>query len=150
MNLIKNTAENLGLPEEKIAHTIELLRDQNTVPFIARYRKEKTGNLNEDQIRQIKTEWQRLQNLEDRRQTILKSIAEQEKLTEDLKNQIYSANTLTILEDIYLPYRPKRRTRALIAKEKGLEPLANLILQQKVTDKSLRIPNITLHQRTSP
>jgi protein Tex len=138
MNLIKKTAENLGLPEEKIAHTIELLRDQNTVPFIARYRKEMTGNLNEDQIRQIRAEWQRLQNLEDRRQTILKSIAEQEKLTEHLRSQIYAADTLTVLEDIYLPYRPKRRTRALIAREKGLGPLAQLILQQKVTNESFR------------
>jgi len=139
MDLIKQTAENLSIPEEKIAHTIDLLQDQNTVPFIARYRKEMTGNLNEDQIRQVKAEWQRLQNLEDRRQTILKSIAEQGKLTDQLQSQIFAASTLTNLEDIYLPYRPKRRTRAIAAREKGLAPLADLILQQKVTDKTLQV-----------
>jgi uncharacterized protein len=137
MDLIKTLAENLALPATKINNTIRLLQEGNTVPFISRYRKEMTGNLDEEQIRRIHSEWQRLENLEDRRQTILQSISEQGKLTEQLKRAILEASTLTALEDLYLPYRPKRRTRAMIAKEKGLEPLANLILQQKVTDKSL-------------
>lgn len=138
MDLITAMAETLGLPEEKITKTITLLKEGNTVPFIARYRKEKTGNLNEDQIRQIKAEWQRLQNLEDRRQAIMKSINDQGKLTDHLKRQILTANTLTVVEDLYQPYRPKRRTRGMVAKENGLMPLAHLIIQQSVTDKSLK------------
>lgn len=137
MDLIKTLAENLALPATKINNTVRLLQEGNTVPFISRYRKEMTGNLDEEQIRTIHNEWQRLENLEDRRQTILQSISEQGKLTEQLKDEILKASTLTTLEDIYLPYRPKRRTRAMIAREKGLEPLAKLILQQKVTEQPL-------------
>lgn len=138
MDLIKIMAENLSLHKEKISHTIELLHEDNTVPFIARYRKEKTGNLNEDQIRQIKAEWQRLLNLEDRRQTIISSIEEQDKLTDHLLSLISAAKTLTTLEDLYQPYRPKRRTRGTVAKEKGLAPLAQLIIQQNIANNSLQ------------
>jgi protein Tex len=138
MDLLRTIAENLLLSEEKVRNTIELLNSDNTVPFIARYRKEGTGNLDEEQIQKIKNELQRVENLEDRRKTVLESIAGQGKLTENLKLQILTANTLTILEDLYLPYRPKRRTRGLIARERGLEPLAQMILQQKVSSKSIQ------------
>jgi protein Tex len=138
MDLIKALAEILMLPEEKIRKTVELIQADNTVPFIARYRKEVTGNLDEEQINQIKNELNRLENLEDRRQTILQSIEKQGKLDENLKRLINAATNLTSLEDLYLPYRPKRKTRATVAREKGLEPLAHMILQQQVTDKSLQ------------
>lgn len=139
MELIKNIAENLGLPEEKIKHTIDLLKDDNTIPFIARYRKEKTGNLNEENLRQIKAEWQRLINLENRRQTILNTISDQGKLNDQLRRVITTAKSLTELEDLYQPFRPKRRTRGMVAREKGLEPLALSILNQEVTDKTLKL-----------
>jgi protein Tex len=137
MDLFRIIAKNLSLSEEKVRNTIELINSDNTVPFIARYRKEVTGNLDEEQIHKIKIELQRVENLEDRRLTVLESIADQGKLTESLKQQILTAKTLSILEDLYLPYRPKRRTRGMIAREKGLEPLAQMILQQKVSSKSL-------------
>ena len=138
MDLIKKLAEILGLPEGKVKNTVELLQAENTVPFIARYRKEVTGNLDEEQINNIKSELRRLENLIERRQTILDSIESQGKLTEGLKNLILAADTLTALEDLYLPYRPKRRTRGEMAREKGLEPLAQLILQQAVTAKTIQ------------
>jgi len=138
MELIKTIAGNLGLPEEKISQTIQLLREENTIPFIARYRKEKTGNLNEEELRQINAEWQRLTNLENRRQTIINIISEQGKLDDQLKHAITNANTLTALEDLYQPFRPKRRTRGMVAREKGLEPLALSILNQEVTGSSLK------------
>lgn len=138
MEIIKTLAKNLSLPEEKVASTVQLLQNENTVPFIARYRKEFTGNLDEEQIHKIKAELQRLENLDDRRQTILQTIEGQGKLTDSLRQQIITANTLTALEDLYHPYRPKRRTRGTIAREKGLEPLAQLIIQQKVTGKTLQ------------
>lgn len=138
MDLIHMLVENLHIPAEKIRNTVTLLHADNTVPFIARYRKEMTGGLDEEQIHTIKIELQRLENLEERRQTVLESITQQGKLTEALRNQILAASTLTILEDLYQPFRPKRRTRAMIAREKGLEPLANLIIEQPVTDASLQ------------
>ena len=138
MDLIKKLAEILGLPEGKVKNTVELLQAENTVPFIARYRKEVTGNLDEEQINNIKSELRRLENLIERRQTILDSIESQAKLTDGLKNLILAADTLTALEDLYLPYRPKRRTRGEMAREKGLEPLAQLILQQAVTAKTIQ------------
>jgi uncharacterized protein len=138
MDLIRVLSKTLELPAEKIKHTVSLLQADNTVPFIARYRKEMTGGLDEEQILAIKSEYQRLENLELRRQTVLESISEQGNLTDTLKGQILAAATLTTLEDLYQPYRPKRRTRAMIAKEKGLEPLANLIIDQPVTNDSLQ------------
>lgn len=138
MDLIKILAENLGLPEGKVKNTVKLLQAENTVPFIARYRKEVTGNLDEEEINSIKSELRRLENLSERRQTILDSIESQGKLTESLKNQILAAGSLTALEDLYLPYRPKRRTRGEMAREKGLEPLAHLILQQMASAKTIQ------------
>ena len=121
----------LKLDSKSVTATIELLDEGGTVPFISRYRKEATGSLDEVQIMQIRDEIERLRQLEQRRDSILKSIDSQNKLTPELKEQILAAETLNKLEDLYLPYKPKRRTKATIAKEKGLEPLALLILEQK-------------------
>ena len=137
MDLIKTTAAQLNLPTGKVKNTIELLEQGNTIPFIARYRKEVTGTLDEEQIRNINETWERLKSLEERREVILQSIKEQGKLTDELKNTLLDATTLTALEDLYQPYRPKRRTRAMIAREKGLEPLAECIIKQEITRQSL-------------
>lgn len=127
-------AKELNLRLNQVVQTIELLDDDNTVPFIARYRKERTGMLNEDNIRDIQQRTTYLRSLEKRKETILKSIAEQGKLTPELKSKIDATTKLQDLEDLYLPYKPKRRTRGTMAKEKGLQTLADLILlQQTVT-----------------
>ena len=123
-------AQELNIRPAQVRATIELLDAGNTLPFIARYRKEATGSLDEDQIRRLADSLNRLRTLDERRQTILASIEEQDKLTPELRAQIEGAQTMTALEDLYLPYRPKRRTRASIAREKGLEGLADLIIQQ--------------------
>lgn len=123
-------ASELDLRPGQVAATIELLDDGNTIPFIARYRKEKTGALDEDQLRQLSDLLTKYRALDDRRATILNSIEEQGKLTDELRAQILAADSMTALEDLYQPYKPKRRTRATIARERGLEPLANLILSQ--------------------
>jgi uncharacterized protein len=127
-------AEETSLRWSQVKSTIELLDAENTVPFIARYRKEMTGSLDEEQIRAIEARIKYLRNLEERKQTVLKSIEEQGKLTPELEAKIRAATKLQEVEDLYLPYKPKRRTRATIAKEKGLEPLAVLILAQETTD----------------
>lgn len=127
-------ADDLKIDTKQVKATVDLLDEGGTVPFISRYRKEMTGSLDEVQIMAIKTEIERLRQLEQRRESILKSIEGQGKLTEELKEKILAADTLSKLEDLYLPYKPKRRTKATIAKEKGLEPLAQLILEQKETD----------------
>lgn len=137
MDHISLIASSLNLPAYKVKNTIDLLNQDNTIPFIARYRKEATGDLDEVQIRDISLELKRLVALDERRETILQSIQSQGYLTEALEHQINQAGTITELEDLYLPFRPKRRTRAMIAREKGLEPLANLILQQNITDLNL-------------
>ena len=137
MNLNEAIATQLNLPVNKVNHTVELLKSDNTVPFIARYRKEMTGNLDEEQIRNIQEELSRLENLEERRQSVLKSIQDQEKLTDPLKEQLLRASTVTEVEDLYQPYRPKRRTRAMIAREKGLSPLADMILEQVISGEGL-------------
>ncbi len=126
-------AEELGISEKQVQSTIELLDDENTVPFIARYRKEVTGGLDEEQIRAIEDRIRYLRILEDRKQTVLKSIEEQGKLTDELREKIEAATRLQEVEDLYLPYKPKRRTRATIAKEKGLEPLAQRMWEQQDT-----------------
>ncbi|QRN83751.1 RNA-binding transcriptional accessory protein [Chloroflexota bacterium] len=137
MNLIKTIAAQLNLPVGKVQNTIDLLDQGNTIPFIARYRKEVTGTLDEEQIRNINETWERLKSLEERREIILQTISEQGKLTDELKQSILEASTMTALEDLYQPYRPKRRTRAMIAREKGLEPLATLIIEQQKKNQSL-------------
>jgi uncharacterized protein len=133
-------AQLLDLRPIQVAHTVELLDDGNTVPFIARYRKEATGKLDEDKIRIIEERIKYLRMLDERRQTILHSIDEQGKLTPELEAKIKETTKLQELEDLYLPYRPKKRTRATVARERGLEPLADLILKQKtVSGDPLRI-----------
>ncbi len=129
--MITLIAEELGLRWHQVKNTIELLDGDNTVPFIARYRKEVTGSLDEEQIRAVEERSKYLRTLEERKQAVLKSIEEQGKLTLELAAQINAAIKLQEVEDLYLPYKPKRRTRAMIAREKGLEPLAQIILQQE-------------------
>lgn len=124
-------ADLLHLNSKDVTATVNLLDEGATVPFISRYRKEVTGSLDEVQIAQIRDEIERLRQLEQRRESILKSIDSQNKLTDELKVQILAADTLSKLEDLYLPYKPKRRTKATMAREKGLEPLAHFILEQK-------------------
>ncbi|MDQ0340455.1 uncharacterized protein J2S00_003270 [Caldalkalibacillus uzonensis] len=120
--------QELGIPSGAVKKTIALLQEGNTVPFVARYRKEVTGGLNEEQIRAIEERFHYLQNLWQRKEEVLRLIAEQGKLTEDLKHNILQAEKLQEVEDYYRPFRPKRRTRATIAKEKGLEPLAEWLV----------------------
>lgn len=129
--LLLKIAALLNLPLKGVNATVELLDEGGTVPFISRYRKEATGSLDEVQIMHIRDELERLRQLEQRRESILKSIESQNKLTEELKAQLLEAETLSKLEDLYLPYKPKRRTKATMAREKGLEPLAQFILEQK-------------------
>ena len=134
--MIEFVANELGLNPVQIKNTIQLLDEGNTVPFIARYRKEVTGSLDENAIRSIEERMQYLRNLEARKQTILKSIEEQGKLTPELKQRIEKTTKMQELEDLYLPYKPKKRTRATVARERGLEPLAELILKQETTEGS--------------
>ena len=138
MEISKEIASLLSLTPEQVAAGIALLDAGNTIPFIARYRKEATRNLDEEQLRQV-YEWvSKLRVLDERRQTVLKSIEEQGKLTPELRSQIEAASSMTILEDLYQPYKPKRRTRASVARENGLQPLADLILEQKHIDQTLQ------------
>ncbi len=123
-------SKSLNLPQSKVQSTIKLLEEGATIPFIARYRKEATGSLDEVNIGDIKTQLDKLNEIEKRKATILKSIEEQGKLTDDLKRRIADTFDSTVLEDIYLPYKQKRKTRASVAKEKGLEPLADAIFSQ--------------------
>ncbi len=122
-------ANELGLKVWQVHKTVELLDTDNTVPFIARYRKEMSGNLNEEQIRSIEDRIRTLRVLDARKETVIHSIEKQGKLTPELKEKILAATKLQEVEDLYLPYKPKKRTRATVAKEKGLEPLANLMLK---------------------
>ena len=112
---------------------MKLIDEGNTIPFIARYRKEATGTLDDEQLRKLYERLVYLRNLEEKKEQVLASIEEQGKLTEELKKQILEAQTQVVVEDLYRPYRPKRRTRATIAKEKGLEPLSTLIMLQKLS-----------------
>lgn len=132
-NLFAQLSQELNLSERSIAAVALLLDTGNTIPFIARYRKEATGNLDEVQIRAISERMAYLKELEERREAILTSIESQGKLTEELRAQILACDTKHALEDIYLPFKPKRRTRAMIAREKGLEPLALKIMEQPLT-----------------
>ncbi len=128
MNKIKFIAEKLAITERQVNEVLNLFYEGATIPFIARYRKEKTGGLDEEILRKIEAEHLYLTVLEDRKETVLKSIEEQGKLTDELKNKILSAVKLQEVEDLYLPYKPKRKTRGTVAKSKGLEPLANFIV----------------------
>ena len=136
MNIItKKISEELNITEAQVSSTIKLIDDGNTIPFIARYRKEVTGNLSDEVLREFDERLKYLRNLEARKEEIIRLIDEQGKLTDELTIKITTATTLSELEDIYRPYKPKKRTRATIAKEKGLEPLAMIIyLQQEKRD----------------
>ena len=136
MDIIKTLAQELQIKSGQVESAVKLIDEGNTIPFIARYRKEATGSLNDEVLRQLFERLNYLRNLEDKKQQVIASIEEQGKLTDELKAQIEAAQTLVVVDDLYRPYRPKRRTRATVAKEKGLEPLANLIRLQ-LTNKTL-------------
>lgn len=136
MDIVKKIAEELQIKTWQVEAVIKLIDEGCTIPFIARYRKEQHGTLNDEQLRNLDERLTYLRNLEDRKETVLASIEEQGKLTDELKAQILAAETQVMLEDLYRPYRPKRRTRATIAKGKGLEGLANIITLQ-MTENSL-------------
>ncbi len=127
-DIIETAARRLNLPVNKVRATAQLLASGATIPFISRYRKEVTGNLNEIEINNIQLEIERLTRLEERRDAIIEAIRQQDKLSDDLLQRINEASTAAELEDLYLPYRPKRRTRASIARDRGLEPLARMIM----------------------
>ena len=131
MDIIQKLTQELGVQKWQVEAAVGLIDEGNTIPFISRYRKEVTGSLNDEQLRKLHERLQYLRNLEEKKEQVLRAIEEQGKLTEELKAQILAAETLVVVEDLYRPYRPKRRTRATIAKEKGLEPLAALIMLQK-------------------
>ncbi len=136
-NHTQQISQQLNIRPEQVTATIELLDADNTLPFIARYRKEVTGGLDEEQLRQLKALLTTLRALDERRQTIISTIEAQGALTPELRQQLLAAETRTALEDLYQPYKPKRRTRASIAREKGLQGLADLILEQDFIPKSL-------------
>lgn len=130
MDILKVISDELGIKLSQVEATVKLIDEGNTIPFIARYRKEVTGSLNDEVLRNLDERLRYLRNLEDRKAAVIASIEEQGKLTEELKKQIEEAGTLVLVEDLYRPYKQKKRTRAIIAKEKGLEPLANIITLQ--------------------
>ncbi len=136
MDIIQKLAVELGVLRWQVEAAVNLIDEGNTIPFISRYRKEVTGSLNDEQLRKLYERLTYLRNLEAKKEQVLASIEEQGQLTEELKTQILSAETLVVVEDLYRPYRPKRRTRATVAKEKGLEPFAALIRLQEL-DKPL-------------
>ena len=137
MDIIQKIKEELQVEKWQVEAAVKLIDEGNTIPFISRYRKEVTGSLNDEQLRNLDERLTYLRSLEDKKEQVLKSIEEQGKLTDELKEKILAAQTLVVVEDLYRPYRPKRKTRASIAKEKGLEPLAEYILCQEATEPVL-------------
>lgn len=133
MDINLQIAQELSVMKNQVDAAVKLIDEGNTIPFIARYRKDVTGGLNDEILRDLAERLTYLRNLEDKKQTVLSSIEEQGKLTEELKAQILAAQTQVAVDDLYRPYRPKRRTRATVAKEKGLEPLAEYIMKQEAT-----------------
>ncbi|MGN0338155.1 MAG: Tex family protein [Lachnospiraceae bacterium] len=136
MDITATIAAELDVRKNQVDAAVKLIDEGNTIPFIARYRKEATGALNDEQLRNLFERLNYLRGLEEKKEQVLATIEEQGKLTEELKAQILAAQTLVVVEDLYRPYRPKRRTRATVAKEKGLEPLANILMLQ-MTDKPM-------------
>ena len=132
MDIIRKLAEELAIKDSQVKATVDLIDEGNTIPFISRYRKEATGGLTDEVLRTLDERLTYLRGLEERKATVIKSIEEQGKMTPELMKQIGDAATLVAVEDLYRPYKPKRRTRATVAKEKGLEPLAQTILAQEV------------------
>ena len=137
MDIIQKIKEELQVEKWQVEAAVKLIDEGNTIPFISRYRKEVTGSLNDEQLRNLDERLTYLRSLEDKKEQVMKSIEEQGKLTDELKEKILAAQTLVVVEDLYRPYRPKRKTRASIAKEKGLEPLAEYILRQEATEPVL-------------
>ena len=137
MDIIQKIKEELQVEKWQVEAAVKLIDEGNTIPFISRYRKEVTGSLNDEQLRNLDERLTYLRSLEDKKEQVLKSIEEQGKLTDELKEKILAAQTLVVVEDLYRPYRPKRKTRASIAKEKGLEPLAEYILHQEAAEPVL-------------
>src|SRR5574344_1877772 len=134
MDIILRLKEELHVEKWQVEAAVKLIDERNTIPFISRYRKEATGSLNDEVLRNLHERLLYLRNLEDKKTQVLSSIEEQGKLTDELRAQIIAAETMVVVEDLYRPYRPKRRTRATIAKEKGLEGLAELIMAQETTE----------------
>ncbi|MBQ1640830.1 MAG: RNA-binding transcriptional accessory protein, partial [Lachnospiraceae bacterium] len=137
MDITQKIATELGIKKSQVDATVKLIDEGNTIPFIARYRKEVTGALNDEVLRNLYERLTYLRNLEEKKASVLASIEEQGKLTPELKAQIEAAETQVLVDDLYRPYRPKRRTRATVAKEKGLEPLANTIMEQNISGSLL-------------
>ncbi len=133
MDIALKITQELNVNKWQVEAAIKLIDEGNTIPFISRYRKEVTGSLNDEQLRNLDERLKYLRGLEEKKQTVLASIEEQGKLTEELKNKIIAAETIVAVDDLYLPYRPKRKTRASVAREKGLEKLADIIKEQKIT-----------------
>ena len=136
MDILALLTSELGVGRGQVEAAVKLIDEGNTIPFIARYRKEATGSLNDEVLRNLDERLKYLRGLEERKAQVLSSIEEQGKLTDELKKKIEAAQTMVAVEDLYLPYRPRRKTRASVAKEKGLEPLADLIMLQ-MTKKPL-------------
>src|SRR5699024_3402017 len=134
MNIIDNLVNELKLKKRHIENVVDLLDEGNTIPFIARYRKEQTGEMEDTTIRELSNRLEYLRNLEKRKEEVIRLIDEQDKLT----NKIERSNTLQMVEDLYRPYRQKRRTRATMAKEKGLEGLSNIILEQEINEENFQ------------
>ena len=129
--LISKIAKEQNLDINQVQAVVSLLAENATIPFIARYRKEATGSLDEVAVTAVRDRMNQLSELNDRKETVLKSLEKHGHLTDELQKKVLAAESMAVLEDIYLPYKPKRRTRAVIAKEKGLEPLALIIFEQK-------------------
>lgn len=149
MDINQKVTEELGVKRWQVDAAVNLIDEGYTIPFISRYRKEVTGSLNDEQLRKLYERLIYLRNLEEKKEQVLSSIEEQGKLTEELKQQILAAETLVSVEDLYRPYRPKRRTRATIAKEKGLEPLAAVIMLQKSMEPLEKIAEVYISQEKS-
>lgn len=139
MDILKSLKVELDIEYWQVEAAVKLIDEGNTIPFISRYRKEITGSLNDEVLRTLDERLKYLRNLEEKKAQVIATIDSQGQLTEELKKQIEQANTLVVVEDLYRPYRPKRRTRATIAKEKGLEPLANLIIMQTISKPLLEL-----------
>ena len=136
MDILQKLEEELGVEKWQVEAAVKLIDEGNTIPFISRYRKEATGSLNDEQLRNLNERLAYLRSLEEKKEQVLGSIEEQGKLTEELREKIVAAQTLVVVEDLYRPFRPKRKTRASMAKEKGLQGLADFILEQ-TADKPL-------------
>ena len=133
MDILAKLTQEFSLQRWQVDNTVKLIDEDNTIPFIARYRKEQTGSMDDQQLRELSERLIYLRNLEERKAAVIASITEQEKMTDELLASITAAATLQTVEDIYRPYKPKRRTRATIAIEKGLQPLADIIWEQDLS-----------------